>query len=187
MDTDSAVSIVAAAADLTPEWLERVLGCGTIDEIATERIGTGQMSENHRVRITYGADASGGPETLVLKVAAPDEMSRQTGVSLGLYEREVRFYREVAPHIGGPLALCHHASYDRDAGRFTLLLDDAGPAVQGDEIAGCDPDRARLAVTELARLHGPALGSEALAKASWLNRPSPINQALVEQLLAGFL
>jgi hypothetical protein len=186
MDTESALPI-ATAADLTPAWVEQVLDCGAIASIATERIGTGQMSESHRVRITYGPGGAGGPETLVLKVAAGDEMSRQTGLALGLYEREVRFYREVAPAIGGPLAPCHHASFDRGSGTFALLLGDAGPAVQGDEVTGCDPDRARLAVAELGRLHGPALDSSALASASWLNRPSPINQGLVEHLLTGFL
>ncbi len=186
MDTESAVPI-ATVGDLTPAWLERVLDCGAITLIDTERIGTGQMSESHRVRIAYGPGAAGGPRTLVLKVAAGDEMSRQTGLALGLYEREVRFYREVAPLIGGPLAPCHHASFDRASGTFALLLGDAGPAVQGDEVSGCDPDRARLAVAELGRLHGPALDSTALAAASWLNRPSPINQGLVENLLTGFL
>jgi Ser/Thr protein kinase RdoA (MazF antagonist) len=207
MSTDSTSTgpaVVASAADLTSAWLESALGCGPIEAIAVEQIGTGQMSENHRVRITYGpapgasadgasADSSSGggatgrPATVVLKVAARDEMSRQTGWNLGLYEREVRFYREVAPHLGGALAPCHHASFDRESGTFTLLLGDAGPAVQGDEITGCTLEQARLAVAELGRLHGPALGSQALADASWLNRPSPINQALVEHLLAGFL
>jgi aminoglycoside/choline kinase family phosphotransferase len=37
---------------------------------------------------------------------------------------------------------------------FILLLDDLAPAVQGDQIAGCDANSARLAVEALAGLHG---------------------------------
>ena len=72
----------------------------------------------------------------MLKVAASDPMSRGTGHALGLYEREVRFYAEVAPRIGGPVARCYHASYEPETGVFTLLLDDAAPAEVGDEIRG---------------------------------------------------
>ncbi len=114
-------------------------------------------------------------------------MSRQTGMALGLYEREVRFYAEVAPKIGGPIAPCYHASFDAEKGTFTLLLGDAGPAEVGDEIAGTTPERALLAVTELGRLHGPALGDPSLAGASWLSRETLFNQDLMAQLYAGFL
>ena len=181
------MTVVRTPADLTADWLAATLGTGAIASFSTERIGTGQMSESHRVTIEYADGAGAGPATVVVKVAAADETSRQTGVDLGLYEREVRFYAEVAPHIGGPLAPCYHASYDVEGGTFCLLLGDAGPAVQGDEIAGTDLEHAELCVRELARLHAPALGSATLESAEWLNRDSPIDQALLNTLLAGFL
>ena len=71
----------------------------------------------------------------MLKVAASDPVSRQTGLALGLYEREVRFYGDIAPRLGGPIAPCYHAAIDAATGVFDLLLGDAGPAVVGDEIA----------------------------------------------------
>src|ERR1700738_1045188 len=151
-----------------------------------DRIGTGQMSECYRVALEYDGDAQ-APASVVLKVAASDPVSRQTGVALGLYEREVRFYTDVAPRLVGPIAPSYHASFDADAGTFTLLLGDAGPAEVGNEIEGTTVERARLAVTELARLHGPALGDPSLAGVPWLNRDSRISQALFGQLYAGFV
>jgi len=41
-------------------------------------------------------------------------------------------------------------------------------------------------VAQLGRVHGTLLGDAALAGAEWLNRESPLNQALVAQLWAGF-
>ena len=70
---------------------------------------------------------------------------------------------------------------------FDLLLGDAGPAVVGDEIAGATTEQARLGVVELGRLHGPLLGDAALAEAPWLNRESPLNQAMITPLYAGFV
>jgi hypothetical protein len=177
-------AVIERPADLTVEWLTAALGV-PVSDFVFERIGTGQMSECYRVGLIY-ADGDSGPNSVVLKVAATDPVSRQTGLALGLYEREVRFYTDIAPHINGPVAPCHHAGLDAETGAFHLLLGDAGPAVVGDEIRGATVEQAALALTELGRVHAPLLGDTAMANADWLNRESPMNQALIGQLYAGF-
>ncbi|HEX2401148.1 MAG TPA: phosphotransferase [Mycobacterium sp.] len=177
--------VVERPADLTAEWLTATLGL-SVSDFAVERIGTGQMSECYRVALTY-AEGAGGPNSVVLKVAATDPVSRQTGLALGLYEREVRFYTDIAPGIDGPIAPCHHAAFDTATGAFHLLLGDAGPAVVGDEIRGATVEQAMLALSELGRVHAPLLGDTAMANADWLNRESPMNQAVIGQLYAGFI
>ena len=172
-------------ADLTAEWLTAAIGAGRVVSFEVERIGTGQMSECYRVRLTYGSGQ--GPASVVLKVAASDPTSRQTGHALGLYEREVRFYSDLAPGLDGPIARCFHASYDPQTGVFALLLDDAAPAEVGDEIRGASVADATRALTYLGRLHGPLVGSSALGAAPWLNSASPMNQALLSQLFTGFV
>jgi hypothetical protein len=179
--------IIRTQDQLDAAWLQASLGCGPIASFTTSQIGTGQMSESHRISLDYEDPERGGPATVVLKLAASDATSRATGVGLGIYAREVRFYREIAPRIGGPLAACHVASYDEAEGWFTLLLEDVAPAVAGDQIAGCKAEQARLAIRELARLHAPVLEDPELASSEWLNRPSPVTQALVAQLWPGFL
>ncbi len=176
--------VVERPTDLTVEWLTAALGV-PVSDFAFERIGTGQMSECYRVGLTY-ADGDDGPNSVVLKVAATDPVSRQTGLALGLYEREVRFYTDIAPGLDGPIAPCHHAAFDAETGAFHLLLGDAGPAVVGDEIRGATVEQAMLALSELGRVHAPLLGDTAMANADWLNRESPMNQALIGQLYAGF-
>jgi hypothetical protein len=69
---------------------------------------------------------------------------------------------------------------------FHLLLGDAAPAVVGDEIRGATIEQAMLAMGELGRLHAPLLGQTAMADVDWLNRESPVSQALIAQLYAGF-
>ena len=171
--------------DLTADWLTAAIGAGTVERFSTARIGTGQMSECYRVAITY-ADGAAGPDSVVLKVAATDPASRQTGLALGLYEREVRFYTDIAPGIDGPVAPCYSSAYDSETGVFHLLLGDADPAVVGDEIRGATVEQATLAMTELGRLHAPLLGQTSMADLEWLNREAPMNQALIAQLYAGF-
>jgi hypothetical protein len=176
---------VERPGDLTAEWLSAAIGAGTVERFDIQRIGTGQMSECYRVALRY-AGGGDGPASVVLKVAATDPASRQTGLALGLYEREVRFYTDIAPRIGGPVAPCFSSAFDGDTGVFHLLLGDAAPAVVGDEIRGATVEQAMLAMDQLGRLHAPLLGQTAMADVDWLNREAPMNQALIAALYAAF-
>lgn len=180
--------MIERPGDLTVGWLTAAIGAGRVDGFTVERIGTGQMSECYRIGLSY-EERSRGPSSVVLKVAATDPISRQTGLALGLYEREVRFYAEVAPGLSarsGPIAHCYHRAHEPETGFFTLLLDDAAPAEVGDEIRGATLAEATLALSQLGRLHAPLIGSETLAEADWLNRETPVNQELITALYAGF-
>ena len=77
-------NVVERPTDLTADWLTGAVGAGTITDFTSQRIGTGQMSECYRVALTYAGNAPGGgkPESVVLKVAATDPMSRQTGMTV---------------------------------------------------------------------------------------------------------
>ena len=177
-------SLIRTPEEITADWLTAVLGRSDLELLETERIGTGQMSQSHRVSFRV-ADAH--PETVIVKLASDNAISRATGVGLGAYLREIEFYRSLAARIGGPLANCHLAEYDAADGWFTLVLDDAVGAVAGDQIAGCSVEQAQVALRALARIHAPVLGDLALGTADYLNQPSPLNQALLTQLLPGFL
>jgi hypothetical protein len=179
--------VVRSSEEITGGWIAAALGlpADSVTVVGSEAIGTGQMSESHRVRLRY-ENGTLGPDTLVVKLASPDPTSRATGQGLGAYLREVEFYRQLSERIGGPTVTCHAASID-DEGWFALVLDDVVGAVQGDQIAGCTPTEARLAITALAELHAPVYGDAALGAADWLNVASPLRQGLLSQLLPGFL
>jgi Phosphotransferase enzyme family len=192
--------LIRTPDEISPSWLSQALGRPALDLIGSEPIGTGQMSQNHRVRfrpgghVAAGEAREGGVESVVVKLASADPTSRATGVGLGAYMREVTFYRELSGRIngpggsaGGPLAGCHLAAFAPAEGWFTLVLEDVVPAVQGDQIAGCDVAQAEIAIRALARIQAPLLGDIALSSMDYLNLPNPLTQPPVEQLLPGFL
>jgi hypothetical protein len=188
------IDLVSDPADVNTDWLTAVLRASgaaaqgaAVTRFEKAAIGTGQMSQSHRFHLTWAEDEPAGPASVVLKVAAADETSRSTGVGLGIYEREIRFYREAAPRIGGPVAACHLAAWDPNEGWFTLVLEDAAPAVQGDQIAGCTVEEAGLAMRELARIHAPVWDDSALGAADWLNQPPLVNGEIVGRLLESFI
>jgi aminoglycoside/choline kinase family phosphotransferase len=124
---------------------------------------------------------------VIAKLPSPDPTSRLTGVTLRNYEREVRFYTDIAPTVDIRVAACYHAQLDDVTGDFVLLLEDLAPCEQGNQITGCDEDHARRAVRELARLHGPRWGDPALHDVEWLQRRTDDDADRLAMLWAMFV
>ena len=77
--------------DITDDWWSAVLG-RVPKRWRWEAIGTGQVGDSVRFTLDFGDGA--GPVTLAGKFAAADPTSRGTAAMLGLYAKEVRFYRD---------------------------------------------------------------------------------------------
>ena len=118
------------------------LGAGvSVTDVVATPVGTGQMASCVRLELTFD-----GPT-------------------------EVRFYEQLAPRVSIRTPRCHAAELGPEPGEFLLLLEDLAPAEQGDQLSGCTPDQAELAVVESARLHAPTFGDTALRdRHGWLVR-----------------
>ena len=154
-------------ADVTPEWLASVLG-GQVGGVEIERIGDGLVGLNVRAVLTNAAD--GLPDSVVLKLPSLDETSRATGILLRNYEREVKFYTQLADTVDIRVPYCHYADWNEDTGDFVLVLEDMAPAEQGNQVTGCSLSEAQSAVRELAKLHGPRWDDDSLDEIDWLAR-----------------
>ncbi len=163
----TSVAPVYEPGSITPQWLTEILGrAGAIGErnvvsVETEAVGTGQVGCNIRCRITY--DRGGpGPDSVMLKFASPDPASQAAGVQTRTYETEVVFYRDLASTVDVSRPHCWFAAGEPGTARVVLVMEDIDGAV-GDQLAGCSSERASLAVTEAARLHGPRWGDPTLS------------------------
>ncbi|PRC46184.1 phosphotransferase, partial [Mycobacterium sp. ITM-2017-0098] len=175
--------LIREPAQITDQWLSAVLRRPGLTGTDVQRIGTGQMSLTFRASFTDGGTAG----TVVVKLASDNETSRTTGVNMGAYLREVAFYQHLRDRLGGPLSRCHLAEYDEGEGWFTLVLDDVSGAVQGDQIAGCAPGKAKTVMRALAQLHAPVFNDLSTGAMDFLNLPNPINSALMGALLPEFI
>ncbi|WP_068270272.1 phosphotransferase family protein [Aldersonia kunmingensis] len=151
-------------ADVTAPWLASVLGT-PVEAVTVEPVGTGQTGATYRAHLRYGSPATDLPETVIVKLPSQDESVRER-VALG-YRAEHGFYRDVAHTVAVPLPNVYHCEIARDGADFVLVMSDLAPAAQGDQLAGCDPALARLAVAALAGLHGPRWCDPA-----WLHFPA---------------
>jgi hypothetical protein len=170
---------------VTTEWLSEVLGAA-VASVETTSIGTGQMAISERLTLTY-ADGATGPAAVVLKRPSDDPRSRMASMATGSYRIETSFYRDLAPTLPVRAPGCLAVEYDDQTDDFRLLLEDLAPSRQGDQITGCTPDEAAIAVEHLPLLHGPRWGDPGLAELDWLHRTSAASATNTAGFLAGFL
>jgi len=152
------MSIPRYPDDITAGWLSAVLSSGDtpvqVSAVDVVAIGTGQTGATYRVSASYASNAGGLPDTFVIKLPAQDDTVRDR-VTIG-YRSECAFYDAVANRVRIPTPECFYCEISDDALDYALLLADQAPAVQGDQIAGCGEQEARLAVIAVAGLHGPS-------------------------------
>lgn len=181
--------IAATPQALTPAWLTAALRSsghldpdGRVTGADVRPVGTGQMGAAVRLTLRYEG-ARDAPATLIAKLAASDETSRATARSLRAYEREVRFYQQLAPRLPVRTPRAFYADVDVETADQVLLLEDLAPARPGDQLAGCSVAAARTAVGELVKLHAPRWGDPGLADLEWLHRDPAATRRFLRELL----
>lgn len=158
-----------AAKDITPQWLtERLQAQGhagvEVTQVKPSRIGTGQVGICLLLELTLTGQTEGVPTSLVAKLPSDDELSKTSAVAMGIYEREVMFYRDLAPRLHIALPKIYYSDVAANGADFLILMENLAPAVPGDQLVGCSPEVARAAVLELVGLQAPTWNDVALAE-----------------------
>ncbi len=113
----------ARASELTPEWLTRaqhaagVLRGARVIEAQARTVGQGEgfVGEVTRLSLRYDREEPGAPGRLVAKIPTAGA-NRGLGASLGVYEREVRFYEELGARSGARTPRCYLAGCEPTPG-----------------------------------------------------------------------
>ncbi len=153
-------------SEITAEWLSTVLD-SSISEFDIETIGAGEgfMGQLARVSLTGNRLASGIPERVIVKMPTIDPGGRMIGEMMRVWEREHRFYTEVAPSMHGVrLARCLHSSDDP----YVLILEDLHPLVPGDQVVGPTLQQAHTVIDTAAALHSSWFEHPDLADLTWM-------------------
>jgi len=189
---DSAPTPVEQVEDISPAWMTAALKSAGVDadvsELTFAPIGTGQMADSFRFDLVYESAQVTAPYSVVVKMQASDELSRQAGAGRA-YDSEVRFYTDLAPSLNIRTPNCYYAVGPDNDCRFALVLEDMAPAEQGDQLLGCDIESARSAVVNLAGLHGPRWCDPVLLDSVWQRSAveKDMLAAMVADSTAGFI
>jgi len=169
-------SIPRTLDDVDAAWVDAALKEGgalksaSVSMIEPEPIGVGVglLGDLLRLQLHYDGDDEDAPSTVIVKLPSHHEANRAQGMLFGFYEREIRFYRDVAPGVRIRVPRCYWSGMDPDAGLFALLLEDFSTLQMADQVAGVSPDRAMAAVRSLARFHADWWETDDLESLEWM-------------------
>jgi len=191
-------------SEVTAEWMTIALrGSGVIGpDVTVESVvldpagaGVGFMGEVAKVGLVYRGEAAGAPATVVVKFPTQSPDIRAMMHPTRIYEREHRFYDEVAAQ--SPLrtpnvyhVTCQPAAESADES-FMLVMEDLSDLILGDQVTGVTPEQARAALVGLAAHHARFWNGDGLGEADFIPVINgPLNQAgsaIYDASLPGFM
>jgi Uncharacterized oxidoreductase dhs-27/Ecdysteroid kinase-like family len=168
------MGVPADTDEITQEWLTAALHQAgalyqaRVTSIQSAPIGqlgfTGQI---RRLRISYDNHEPAAPQSLVAKFSATHSEARAAVHSIGFYEREIGFYRELAADCPVRTPRCYFGEVEMDSGTSLVLLEDL-TWMRNLNSAGGSVEEAELVVRELATLHAAWWGDARLDQIPWL-------------------
>jgi hypothetical protein len=168
------MGVPADTDEITQEWLTAALHqAGALDQarvtsIQPAPIGqlgfTGQI---RRLQISYDKPEPCAPRSLVAKFSAAHPEARAAVHSMGFYEREIGFYRELAADCPVRTPRCYFGEVQMDSGASLLLLEDLS-WMQNLDSAGGSVEESELVIRELAKLHAAWWNDAHLDQIPWL-------------------
>jgi len=163
---------------LTPEWLTAVLReHGVIENAVVRGISVEKLEDKGvttrlaRLHLSIEADDGNAPQSMIAKFSSTNPARLEAVRALRLYEREVRFYKDLAQTINLRTPRCYYSAYDSETVNHILLLEDLAPARSGSMIDGCSLADAERVICEIAKLHIPWWDNSQLGKYDWLHVP----------------
>jgi hypothetical protein len=176
------VKLPAGPSELTADWLTSALQeSGTISNSAVTGFdyeiigeGVGVLGQLARVRLQYDKPEEGAPASLVGKFPATVQENRDLANAFRFYEREVRFYEQIADEVELRTPKRYFSHFDDETNDFVLLMEDLGSARCGDQVTGCAQEETATLLREMARFHATwwdRVGTPALDWIPWGNAP----------------
>jgi hypothetical protein len=147
--------------DICAPWMTEVLrGAGILRRATVRAVdvhaigqGVGFLSGRARVTITYDQAEEGAPATVVVKLPSSIKEGGDFAKSTHAYEREIRFYREVAPRTPIRVPRMFATVLEPAAGAFILVMEDLKGLTAGDQVSGMSRVQVLAAVQTIAPLH----------------------------------
>lgn len=162
--------IPASTDEVTAKWLAGALDL-PIASIHKEPIGVGVglLGELLRVTLTFKGDKpEDAPDTVVVKMPTHAAANKAIGMAFRFYERELRFFEEIAPTARVKVPTVLHSAMDIESERFVLVLEDLSHLELADQVAGMTVDQAIQAVQAIAPFHAQWWESKELESLDWL-------------------
>jgi hypothetical protein len=147
------------------DWLSQVLGV-SITDLQARVIGESRGFLSSTWQLSLGTDPPGRlPATLVLKSESANPLFQALGRERRSFDREIRFYRELASEVQAHLPRIHGTGSGEDC---WLLMEDLSHLRAGDQVRGLRQQEVRAVVRRMAAIHARFWGEASLQELEWL-------------------
>jgi hypothetical protein len=167
--------VPGSVEEITAEWIGDALRAGgaadipAVRAVRTRVIGAerGFLSVTVQVEIDYdGVPPAEAPASVIVKLEPAGANFRDAERRSGAFDREIRFYREIANRV--PLRLPHTYYADAAADGKVLLMEDLCAYATCDQVHGMRHAQVVATVREVAKLHAAFSRPGALDGLDWL-------------------
>ncbi len=177
---------------VTKPWLSKALGYSEPTKesgvkafrripVGVETSFSGQIA---RFELAYGQNAPDNPASLVAKFSHADPEVR-----LALFEefeRETRFYEEIAGIGDMPVPVSYYSATDPETGVCALLLEDLSHMRSVNLVHGCSQAESELVVSQLAKFHASWWNDPRLQQIGWMPAFEDFVQSPYQEWLAQY-
>ncbi len=163
--------------ELTPQWLThalregRAIGDARVVSVDVRPIGNGMAGTVVQVVLEYDREMTSAPASVIVKLQAAPGPTLEMARRLGIYEREARFYTEVAGDFPAPVPRLYYCCPSAPA-CYVLVLEDVSPASDGNLLFGCSFEQAATVLSWIGDAHAAWWESSRLETLDWLPAPN---------------
>ncbi|MEE8045268.1 MAG: phosphotransferase, partial [Dehalococcoidia bacterium] len=146
----------------------------------------GNTAEVVRIGLTYDREEPNAPRSVIAKLHrqwSSVDNPALIDVMRKIYEREVRFFKELGSDSGMAVPRLHVAEFDETPAEFILLLEDLSNLRAVDQSDDCSLEDASTAINALARMHAKWWGDQKLYEYPWLTERTLMSEPLVAQAI----
>ena len=153
-----------------------------IKSIIREPCGAGEgfVSDMARLTLTYDKESTEYPKTMIVKMPTTFRTALAIAEQYNVYEREIRFYTEVAPKSPIRVPEVIFSDFDKEAKKYILILEDCACYEQIDQILGLNEDQTKQVIEMIAEFHARWWDAPDLYSFDWMPKPKDeVSQSLV--------
>ncbi len=163
--------------DITVDWLNQALhengflGNANIISFEQEKIGVGRgfLSDMAKLTLAYDRDAPHLPGTMIPKLPPSYPSARELVMRVNLFEREIRFYNEMAPQSPLRTPGLIYSAIDSENQRYVLLMEDCSRYTEADpHLEGLTYQQTKIIALKIADFHARWWDDENLFSFPWL-------------------
>ncbi|MFW9875741.1 MAG: phosphotransferase, partial [Candidatus Thorarchaeota archaeon] len=174
---------------ITHNWLNEVLhNTGYLKDANVESIsrepwgaGEGFVSDMARLTLNYDKKSPYLPKTMIVKMPTTFRTALAIAEQYNLYEREIRFYTEVAPKSPIRVPEVIYYDFDKETKRYILILEDCSCFDQIDQIQGLNQEQTKQVIDTITEFHARWWDSPDLFSFDWMPKPrDDVSKSLAE-------